>query len=695
MGIAFSKSIMNKEAIMFILDANVTMNAPYPLSSGGYWTSSLSSSLSSSSSSSSTTRLDQARDAVLDTIVDRMWKSKQNDAGVVILRTGMTHHHLSELEKIVDPDIDLGRYFRKCGRGVKLGRYIPMYDGVGEEDDIIYPNLVEFELNRPSPSTLRLIRSVQCTISEAMASSNSIRGDLCDGLILAADALHRRTNGKKYRRKIVMITDAEHVVDVNLEQLHFVLGELGKMEVELIVLGIEFEEGCASMPIKNEDLDTSRPDDDYVKPEAVTSMDHRKPEVILSMEADNDNSMLMVKEEGNPDEFIDDIKDERSIQVEFIKRENEKLLRSIAREVGGVILAANGTNLTDLLRTKLPNVSGLINSMGKKMEFRIAPDLTLMVKTSKLTAQQNLPTTVKEAYQFDPDTGKKVVDGNGELMTLPTRTQTNHYDDDGNFVPYDKRTDAFRYGSDLIPVGKMDLLGINAAFADPGSIEMMGFINQTVVKESNLLMGPAYAITGGESMKSRTAIAALAMALVETRMVGFCRVVRTRNGEPKIGVLVPKLVECDSDNGGAGVKGAYLAFLELPFADDLQRHIIRRIPSEYQGDYEDECVCDDLIDSMMLPHNFMSNQIPFPALSAYRRMIAHFAMKPLDANEEMNAKRILEASRARPLCDFDVVKSVNKRASSHINAFVGAFPLVEHKAEDDKKLKFWGDGATN
>jgi hypothetical protein len=40
-----------------------------------------------------------------------MWKSKQNEIGIVILRTGMTHHHLYELEKIYDSDVDTTNIF--------------------------------------------------------------------------------------------------------------------------------------------------------------------------------------------------------------------------------------------------------------------------------------------------------------------------------------------------------------------------------------------------------------------------------------------------------------------------------------------------------------------------------------------------------------------------------------------------------
>ena len=263
----------------------------------------------------------------------------------------------------------------------------------------------------------------------------------------------------------------------------------------------------------------------------------------------------------------------------------------------------------------------------------------------------------------------------------------------------DKRTDAFRYGSDLIPVGKMDMLGINAAFADPGSIEMIGYLDREVVESSHLLMGPAYAFTGGESRKSRTAIAALSQAMEETGMVGFCRIVRTKNGEPKIGALLPR------QHGGSDVNntethkngGWYLAFLELPFADDLHHNFDRPIPPGYHGDSADMQVCEELIDSMMLPDGeFQSEDISCPALKAHRRMVAYFAINPMNEDDEVNPEglakeTILEASQAKPLCEFDVVRNVSSRASRTIAAFVENFPLVEHKPEDDKKRKYWGD----
>ena len=426
----------NKEAIVFIVDANLTMNAPYPPHSND---SVKNNGSKNESSSLSNTRLSQAKDAVLTSIIDLMWRSKTHETGVVVLKAGITHHHLSEIERITD-DVDVGKFFRRCRGGYKLERYENDDD---EEEEDVFPNLVEFDLNRPSPQTLRAINHVQCTINESIASS--VQGDLCDGLILAADALHRRTNNKKYKRKIVMITDAEHEVEVNGEQLQCVLDGLNKMEVELIVIGIGFQENIV-IPIKDGEEEDGSVNDkslDDKKQEAIDidsdddDLD-KKPEAVVSMkEEDNDNNgeEMMIKEEGNPDEMILDNDSKKDIG-QLIKRENEKLLASIARETKGCILAANGVNLTELLQTKLPNMAGTKKSAPRKIEFRIAPNLTLTVKSGKLTDKLNIPTTVKEAYQIHPETGKKLRDGLGELMTLPTRTDTRHYlvEEDGNEV---------------------------------------------------------------------------------------------------------------------------------------------------------------------------------------------------------------------------------------------------------------------
>jgi len=93
---------MNKEAVVFIVDANLTMNLPYPPLPSN------SKDGGAGESNSSSTRLSQAKDAVLTSIIDLMWRSKTHEAGVVVLKAGVTHHHLSEIERITD-DVDVGK----------------------------------------------------------------------------------------------------------------------------------------------------------------------------------------------------------------------------------------------------------------------------------------------------------------------------------------------------------------------------------------------------------------------------------------------------------------------------------------------------------------------------------------------------------------------------------------------------------
>src|SRR5210317_549080 len=193
-----------KEAVVFILDTFPSMNTPYP------------------SEDSESTRLSQAKRAIINAIADQSWRSKTHECGCVVLKTELTHHHMALMDGIDDENA-LGYYFRKVARGKKVE--------VDLDDDVHFPNLIEFDLNRITPQTLRAISHVCSTSDESNA--DLIQGDLCDGLIVAADALYKRTNGKKFKRKIVLFTDAEHRVSVDGNQLQTVLDGLNKMECEV------------------------------------------------------------------------------------------------------------------------------------------------------------------------------------------------------------------------------------------------------------------------------------------------------------------------------------------------------------------------------------------------------------------------------------------------------------------------------
>jgi ATP-dependent DNA helicase 2 subunit 2 len=568
----------------------------------------------------------------------------------------------------IDDENALGYYFRKVARGKKVH--------VDLDDDVHFPNLIEFDVNRVTPQTLRAISHVCSTSDESNA--NKIQGDLCDGLIVAADALYQRTNGKKFKRKIVLFTDAEHKVSVDGSQLQAVLDGLNKMECEVIVVGINFdEEKDFSVIAKNNDIGVKQEFDSEQKPDTVSSSD-----VTTAQE----NSDCNVKVEGFNDEKLEsDLKSR-------VRRENQMLLMSIAKETGGCVLATKGADIEDVLQRKMPSKAGRKNSQRYETDFHIAPNLTVTVRLKKMIEQCNLPPLKKAVVQYDPDSGDVLRDGCGELMTHDVGTLTRHFEEElleagiEKEVPIDLRVDAYRYGCDLIPVGRMDLAGINAAFAGGAnrSIEMIAYLERDDVIDSGLLMGPAYCVVGGkESARARSAVAALAQAMDEMGKVGFCRLVKTKNGgAPVIGILFPMRAD----------GGRYLQFLQLPFADDIQ-HFQNRDLFKFTCSNEQVMASDDLIDSLMLSEGDFE-RVDNPTFKAYRQMIVDFAINAPKTEElrreGLPEENILRAAQPKPLCEFDTIKFLSKKASGKVSAFLKVFPLQENKV-DEKKRQYWGD----
>eukprot|EP00957_Ditylum_brightwellii_P088774 6760381-Ditylum_brightwellii.AAC.1 len=95
------------------------------------------------------------------------------------------------------------------------------------------------------------------------------------------------------------------------------------------------------------------------------------------------------------------------------------------------------------------------------MEFIIAPGLSINARFSLLISKASLPSLKKEYVMVNPD-GTNKVDGLGEIMTSALSMSVTHWDaDDENVeVRLDQQTKAFKYGSDLVPIGGFDLEGL-------------------------------------------------------------------------------------------------------------------------------------------------------------------------------------------------------------------------------------------
>ena len=311
---------------------------------------------------------------------------------------------------------DISKFFRRCKDGRKLERYA---EATSSDN---FKNIVEFGgLRQPSPKTLRAVKDITCTMNP---HSDSVDGDFCDGFILAADELHKRTKGKKYNRKIVLITDGEHKVEnLNGSQLHAAIQSMRELRSELVVIGIGFRENKdfamnEIVKAEEESEEESEGDEGSEDDDSESEEDeNRKPDAV---------------ESGNPDDGI--VRSSKLSGRDLIRSENERLLQSIVGEVGGCILAADGCDLSDLLMTRLPPKAGTKKSVAGNADIRIAPGLTLEGKQAVLTSKVGIKPLIREKYQYDPETGLPERDSAGELMTLKTRIQRMLVEDKDSLV---------------------------------------------------------------------------------------------------------------------------------------------------------------------------------------------------------------------------------------------------------------------
>jgi Ku70/Ku80 beta-barrel domain/Ku70/Ku80 N-terminal alpha/beta domain len=582
----------SKDAVVFLLDSSPSMNVPYP------------------ANAKTSTRLSSAKTALEGMLSNLMIQSKTNEAAVIVLKTKETRHQL-------------------------------------DHDD--FPNLTMLGdgcVTRPTVELLREVSKIETSVKEG--DMRDIRGDVCDGIIVAADALRKRTIGKKYSRQIIIFTDAAHALVIDQEQILRVVDSLREMGCQLAVIGLDFTESA--------EFETAL----QVKEEASVEL--------KTMEYDKDDETG--DESGNSDEGSEDEEDEPS--PEEIKRETEKFLVGVARLTGGSVQAA--TSMQSLLDSTLGK--RIPKSTRRKFDFHIAPDIVLECRFSLLLSRANLPSLKKEAIIFDEDK-KPMKNGIGELMTSEIKISTEHFDPDNPDIglPESQRTKAFKFGDDLVQIGSFDLEAL--MYRSSVCIRILGYAEQDTIPQS-LMMGPPYGISGADSQRACGAISALSQAMHEMKSAAICTFVKTKDSDPILGALFP-LME-------VGTPYPYrLVFIQLPFAGDVQR-ISTASLDDFCSDAKMK-VCDDLIDAMMLPSSILeSTSIANPSLRSFHRTVVSKAIDP-------NAS-VVSARLAPPEDPMSTPTDILEKARPLLHAFTTTFPLEKVSAAKGGagthgKNKYW------
>jgi ATP-dependent DNA helicase 2 subunit 2 len=645
-----------KEAVVFILDANQSMAAKCNHGDAD-----------ADAGTTILTKFECAKQTILDMVADLMIRSKTNEVCVIVLKTRETHHHFHE-----DNDNDNMMMIKQEQED-------------NENQQIPFPNITEYGGNgmlasgmmRPTPDLLRTIHQLQATTKDTSSSfssnnkDNNLRGDFCDGIIVAADALYRRTAGKKYQRRMVLFTDAQHEVVVDSKQLLVVLDSLRAMECQLQVIGLEFTqqadfETAAAAPsrlvkvkakeeksVENEPKDDNHDNDDN---DDDDDDDDNK-------ETGNGSSM---EEEEEEDDDASEEQDEEE-HTAMVKQQNEQLLIGLTEKTGGFVMAAKEVQqiLNKTLGKRVPK------SIRRKFIFRIAPGLVLEeARFSLLISKASAPTLKKQVVQMNNDAAHPNPPKNalGDEMTSDMQTIVSHWDPDQEDEEVTDIAYAYRYGSDLVPMGGFDLQGLTNP--SPVGIQILGYLPANKVRRE-LMMGPPYAISGANSRRACATISALARALQRTKQVGIATMVKSKDADPILVGLFP----LQSDENPI-----HLVVLQLPFQGDVPKLSLAPLDKYVTMDTTSPKAkaCDDLIDALMLPANSMDyTSIPNPYIRAFHKTVVQRAMDPSCPVVSVRTK------------DDDPMRTppeIVKRAQPAIDNFYKTFPLSTNKQDDNGKV---------
>ncbi|TMW56844.1 hypothetical protein Poli38472_006854 [Pythium oligandrum] len=383
-----------------------------------------------------TTRFDAAVAAVESLYQQKLFFKPKDEVGVVLFGTEETSNQLNEDQ--------------------------------GEDE---YTNVtVLSDIDTPTLSVCEKLQTITPTADPA------VKVDLLNGLIVALDLLFRRTEGKKYEKRLLVLTDAASKIE-DASDIESVVEMIKNMDVKLQVVGIDFNFTT----------------DKEVDPNAMK------------------------------DEPMDQPKQEPGDGVVSVKEENEKMLVSIAKEVHGEV--ASASKRMQLLAQGMKKTVGQVTKFRGPLEIGdFGIPLYCFLKTKTAT----LPTLAKESQvsHEKEESGKVRMD----------RRYTSPQNPDEE-VPPEQQVKAYRYGMERVPFSSADVEFFK--FQTEKSLKLLGFVAQDQLSHAKLIGGTDIFIAEPNKPNAALALAALVEGMVELGHVAVARFVARKNAAPKIIALIP------------------------------------------------------------------------------------------------------------------------------------------------------------
>ena len=426
--------------------------------------------------------------------------------------------------------------------------------------------------------------------------------------------------------------------------------------------------------VKKEDVDEagdSNADADATTVTEETDKDsNKKPKV---EEGNADADATMVKEEADKDEEMseDDDGEEETKRFYYTKQEREDLLAKLTELTGGSVVAASTVEQV----LEADKGKRVITSSRSKFELRIAPDLAVQAKHALLMQPVTFSTAFgkieDKVVMVDADTKEPVLTEDGKERFEKIIKKTHFVEEDKQDVFYEKEdvTYADQYGSSLVPLSEFDREGLRTP-EGKAYLQILGYMKRDKIPSVYVSGNPS--VISADTRSACAAVSALAQALDRQGKVAIGTFLKRPNAAKKSLVALFPLPEPDYPHP------MHLVVLEIPYDIEVKHLTLDPFDELLEGEREEvkAKVCDDLIDSLMLPDGVLgSGDVPCPLVRSCNQTKLARAM---DHNAEV--------VNVRGGGDMVTPPEVLKRAQSAVEAFEEFFPLETTK-KDAKEAK--------
>ncbi|DBA04493.1 TPA: hypothetical protein N0F65_011041 [Lagenidium giganteum] len=413
----------------------------------------------------------------------------------------------------------------RAGESIETRNQLNEEQGEGEYSNVSVLSAID----TPTLHMCNVLKQLRPTADPA------VKVDILDGLIVALDLLFRRTDNKKYEKRLLVITDAASRIH-DASDVGSVVEMIQSMDVKLQIVGIDFTHSTENTVKKEEDGS----DDVTVKTEEPPRT--------------------------TPAEMADEI-----------KVENEKMLVSVAREVNGEVQSAS--RRMQLLSQGMKKTVALVTKFRGNLE--VGSDFGIPIFCYLKTKVATLPTLAKESQtSYEKETmGKVKMD----------RRYTNPQNPDEDVAP-EEQVKAYRYGMEKVPFSSADVA--SAKFETEKSLKVLGFLDQHQLSHAKFIANTDIMIAEPGNLRAAQALCALVKAMAKMEQVAIARFVPRKNSAPRIVALIPHTPSKDTNY-------YCLWSQQLPYVEDVRNYEFAPLrTAKFTPNAKQQELADKLVDSL-------------------------------------------------------------------------------------------------